>query len=79
MAVVEGMYYGFMAVAAFIGLLLLLLFFASHAVLTADSMKWRALAYIVAVFDAWFIGAIFGTLSCNEVCRKGGEDGSAQD
>jgi len=42
MAVVEAMYYGFMAVAA-------------------------------------FIGAIFGALSCNEVCRKGGEDGSAQD
>jgi len=44
---------------------------SSQAVLTSDDQIWRTLAYIVAVFDAWFMGAVFGVLACNDVCRGG--------
>jgi len=64
-------YYGAMAVAVIILPLLLILFYASQAVLTSDDQIWRTLAYIVAVFDAWFMGAVFGVLACNDVCRGG--------
>ena len=79
-AIYEAMYYGVMGVVVLIGILALLLFYASQAVFTSGSIMWKSVAYIVAIFDSWLIGAIFGILSTNDVCNRNveGEHGSAE-
>ena len=38
------------------------LIYASNVVLTSDDAVYRTLAYITAVLDAWFLGALYSAI-----------------
>jgi hypothetical protein len=48
--------------ATLIAVLIIWLIYASTFVLTSDDAVYKTLAYITAVLDAWFLGALYGAI-----------------
>jgi len=48
--------------ATLIVVLIIWLGYASSIVLTSDNAVYKTLAYITAVLDAWFLGALYGAI-----------------
>ena len=48
--------------ATLIVVLIIWLGYASSIVLTSDDAVYKTLAYITAVLDAWFLGALYGAI-----------------
>jgi len=66
MSVYEAVYYGVAGIAVLLMLLLLYLVYASNVVFTSSNMAFKVFAYVTALLDSWFIGAISAALNSDD-------------